>query len=499
MDPLRPKPRDGLQGKKPDIGPPEIDSSSIVKGQCIGTGSFGKVYSGLCRGVPVAIKVLHRTTFDDRTLRTFRKEVEIMSKIYHPNICLFMGACTKGQLMIVTELLKRNVESLLRDPKVHLNDMKKMKMAKDAALGMNWLHRSDPIVIHRDLKSSNLLVDENFNVKVCDFGLSQIIPRETMIKDKQNAKGTPLWMAPEVMQFKEFNEKCDVYSYGIVLWEILTREEPFQQYQSFDKFKEAICVYHDRPKIPEGCVESLKSLMEDCWAPNPNDRPSFEDIISRINLVIIDCAIRDEVGRQFWTKYFPDKTTVYWSEFQHNLLQFCGMPEKFKEHNNIALKALVADTPNETINTQPIVRIERFGQVVGWFGPMEANCRDIVDENSCFDRMRRLCQKAWFHGDTAMEESQQRLAGLPSGTFLVRFSTSHHGCYTISSTSNTTIKHQRVSYYPEKRKYLLNQTWYDDLQDIIKDSDNMMIPCPGNRYANLFEPQKESLIGYTTN
>jgi sterile alpha motif and leucine zipper-containing kinase AZK len=128
-----------------------------------------------------------------------------------------MGACTvPGKCMIVTELLpKGNLETMLHNKKITLNMVTRMKMARDAAYGMNWLHGSNPVIIHRDLKSSNLLVDENMVIKVCDFGLSQFIPPDQKIKDKQNAKGTPLWMAPEVMSFKEFNEKCDIYSFGI--------------------------------------------------------------------------------------------------------------------------------------------------------------------------------------------------------------------------------------------------------------------------------------------
>src|SRR5690242_5609236 len=92
----------------------------------------------------------------------------------------------------------------------------------------------------------------------------------------------------------EFNEKCDVYSYGIVIWEILTREEPFAQYQSFDKFKEAICIRNESPEIPVDFVPSLKSLMEAFWHPDPSKRPFLKEIIKKLDTVIIDCAIRDK-------------------------------------------------------------------------------------------------------------------------------------------------------------------------------------------------------------
>ena len=99
-------------------------------------------------------------------------------------------------------------------------------MARDAAKGMAWLHGSNPVFIHRDLKTSNLLVGEDWNIKICDFGLSQIKKRgEHYLRDgMEGAKGTPLWMSPEVMSGEHFNEKADIYSFGIVLWEILTRK-----------------------------------------------------------------------------------------------------------------------------------------------------------------------------------------------------------------------------------------------------------------------------------
>jgi serine/threonine protein kinase len=176
-----------------------------------------------------------------------------MSKIFHPNVVLFMGACTQpGTFRIVTELLHTDLEvfclfvcffpiylmklfvfmqRLLRsDTTLPMHD--RIRMAKDAALGMNWLHGISGI-IHRDLKPANLLVDNNLTVKLTDFGFAQLRPEredETLEDGKGGAKGTPLWMPPEIMLGRPFSEKVDVYSYGIILWQILTRQVCFVVY-----------------------------------------------------------------------------------------------------------------------------------------------------------------------------------------------------------------------------------------------------------------------------
>jgi serine/threonine protein kinase len=125
----------------------------------------------------------------------------------------------------VSELLHTDLERLLRSEQV-LELSERVRMAKDAALGMNWLHGISGI-IHRDLKPANLLVDSNLTVKLTDFGFAQLRPEredEFLEDGKGGAKGTPLWMAPEIMLGRPFTETVDVYSFGIILWQILTRQ-----------------------------------------------------------------------------------------------------------------------------------------------------------------------------------------------------------------------------------------------------------------------------------
>jgi sterile alpha motif and leucine zipper-containing kinase AZK len=171
------------------------------------------------------------------------------SKLRHPNVLLFMGACTDtGHLMIVTELMPRgSVYDLLHDDKRALfcflfastqlfsdlvipsknenckrfcngNELVCYNLYSDYYSQVCRLHCSKPVFIHRDLKTGNLLVDKNWNVKVSDFGLSHIKSHNEGWKGSYGSIGTPLWMAPEVLLNKEYNESADLYSFGIVLW-----------------------------------------------------------------------------------------------------------------------------------------------------------------------------------------------------------------------------------------------------------------------------------------
>lgn len=317
------------QEKRRILGPPEIKSSEVVKGNKLGTGSFGDVWKGTCREQPVAIKILHRQDFDAKQLQVFRREVEVLSQIYHPNVCLFMGACfEKGHMMIVSELVVRgDLEKLLRDQTFEMSLFLRIRLAIDAARGMTWLHNGDPAIVHRDVKPANFLVTENWSVKITDFGLSQATAPGTSLRDgKEGARGTPLWMAPEVLEGKEFSTSADVYSFGIVLWEIYCRQEPFKQFRNYQKFKEAVVKQGVRPKIPPECPRSLSALIERCWAGDSLQRPDFVSILDELETILVDVAIEgDAAANEFWKQFHKGQVDVPWSEWHKNFLAYLGV------------------------------------------------------------------------------------------------------------------------------------------------------------------------------
>lgn len=145
----------------------------------------------------------------------------MMNKVRHPNVVLLMGICsTPPHLSIVTEYLARgSMYRLLHHTQISLEFRRRLKMAIDISKGMAYLHSNKPAIVHRDLKSPNLLVDENFTVKICDFGLARI-KENTFVQTINGCAGTPNWMAPEVLRNEKFTEKADVFSMGVILWEV---------------------------------------------------------------------------------------------------------------------------------------------------------------------------------------------------------------------------------------------------------------------------------------
>jgi len=477
-------------------GPPEIAPNEVERLSVLGDGSFGTVYRGRCRSQEVAIKVLHRQDLDEHTLKAFRKEVEVVSRIFHPNILLYMGACTvPGHMCIITELMpKGDLESLLHDERVALSGALRMRMARDAAKGMTWLHASNPVFIHRDLKTSNLLVGDDFGIKLCDFGLSQIKQRGESLRDGvEGAKGTPLWMAPEVMAGEQFNEKADVYSFGIVLWEIFTRQEPFKEFDNYDEFRKAICNRHVRPAIPAGTHPALKQLMEACWHHDPSKRPAFPAIVAALDYIIIDAAIPDNHGRKLWKDYFLTKDKVPWTEFLRVFINF--MPQNEDPQSRIinikCLYHLLVEPRGR--EGEEMVTMDGFGNFASWFSPMVS---DQVPP--LMDRVRSILKKSYFHGDISTVAAEGQLAGKQVGTFLVRFSTSSPGFYTISKVaSDGSIQHQRIIHHPNQPTFYINSRAFSSLEDLVGQTSRelgLISACLGSRFSSLF--MEASITGY---
>eukprot|EP00002_Diphylleia_rotans_P009051 TRINITY_DN1906_c0_g1_i6.p1 TRINITY_DN1906_c0_g1~~TRINITY_DN1906_c0_g1_i6.p1 ORF type:complete len:617 (-),score=115.92 TRINITY_DN1906_c0_g1_i6:770-2620(-) len=268
-----------------------IDFGDIEWIELIATGSFGEVHKARWQGTLVAVKKLfNRQKFDGELLKKFEKETTMMGKLRHPNIILFMGVIMDEQhLCIVTEYMgKGSLHDVLHSPNQVMNWHLILSIAMDGARGVQYLHNFRPVIIHRDLKSHNLLVDDQYNIKVCDFGLSKFKAED---RTMTVVIGTIQWTAPEIVRDEKYTEKADIYSFGIILWELLARDTP---YRDLNHLEIAIAVAFDnppkRPPILDRTPEAYVELMTKCWSPNPEDRPSFDVILNTLRDMFHHCA-----------------------------------------------------------------------------------------------------------------------------------------------------------------------------------------------------------------
>ncbi|KAF5473614.1 hypothetical protein F2P56_010214 [Juglans regia] len=270
-----------------DIEDFNIPWSALVLKERIGAGSFGTVHRADWNGSEVAVKILMEQDFHAERYKEFLREVAIMKRLRHPNIVLFMGAVIqRPNLSIVTEYLSRgSLYRLLHKPGARemLDERRRLSMAYDVAKGMNYLHKSNPPIVHRDLKSPNLLVDKKYTVKVCDFGLSRL-KANTFLSSK-SAAGTPEWMAPEVLRDEPSNEKSDVYSFGVILWELSTLQQPWSNLNPAQVVA-AVGFKGKRLEIPRDLNPQVASIIEASWANEPWKRPSFSSIMESLRPLI---------------------------------------------------------------------------------------------------------------------------------------------------------------------------------------------------------------------
>ncbi|XP_039016965.1 serine/threonine-protein kinase EDR1-like isoform X1 [Hibiscus syriacus] len=257
-----------------------INFSELTVGTRVGIGSFGEVFRGVWNGTDVAIKVFLEQDLTEENMEDFCNEISILGRLRHPNVILFLGACTKPpQLSMITEYMEMGSLHFLihlSGQKNRLNWRKRLKMLRDICRGLMCIHRMK--IVHRDLKSANCLVNKHWTVKICDFGLSRIMNSRPM-KDSASA-GTPEWMAPELIRNEPFSEKCDIFSLGVIMWELSTLNRPWEGVPP-KKVVYAVANEGSRLEIPEG---PLSRLISDCWA-EPEERPSCEEILSRL----LDC------------------------------------------------------------------------------------------------------------------------------------------------------------------------------------------------------------------
>lgn len=252
----------------------EIELSDLRFGAVVGQGGFGTVYQGRwkSKGIDVALKRVN--------LPPEECDAKVMAELgEHPNIISFFGfARSHPDIIIVTAFAKNgSLYDYLHKKGETPMQQQSLTWAKQIAYGMAYMHKLE--LVHRDLKSSNILFTNDMTAQICDFGTSRTL-KETTFASK--AAGTLRWMAPEVAEETAINKTCDVFSFSLVVWELIEHKIPFHDCPSQVKASMKI-ISGERPPISPDWPKYLANLIRESWSPNPHVRPSFADIVTSLD------------------------------------------------------------------------------------------------------------------------------------------------------------------------------------------------------------------------
>lgn len=288
----------------------EIELAKLDIRHEIARGTYGTVYRGAYDGQDVAVKILDWaedgmvTSAEAAAIRaSFRQEVAVWQKLDHPNVTKFIGASMgttnlkipsqsatsdshnslpSRACCVVVEYLPGGTlkKFLIRNKRKKLAFKVVIQIALDLARGLSYLHSKT--IVHRDVKTENMLLDANRTLKIADFGVARVEAQNP--RDMTGETGTLGYMAPEVLDGKPYNRKCDVYSFGICLWEIYCCDMPYPDL-SFTDVSSAVVRQNLRPDIPRCCPSSLASIMRKCWDANPDKRPVMDEVVKLLEAV----------------------------------------------------------------------------------------------------------------------------------------------------------------------------------------------------------------------
>jgi hypothetical protein len=316
----------------PELRPFVVAHGDFALGRSVGSGAFAEVFKATDRrtGAECAVKRLLQADLDGRALLSFIREVGVLSKCNHRFLTAFLGFTAAPPFYLVTQFVPNGTlfQFVRRRAGARaLTPTQKTLIAVGIADGMRHLHSFG--IIHRDLKSLNILLDENFLPAICDFGISRFLDaaadEEAAVMTKDI--GTPHWMAPELFTSHQYTNKVDVYAYAVLLWEMQTEAPPFRG-KTVMQIGIGVSRRGERPELPNDVPVKLRELIVACWAQNPDDRPSFDDIVRAFvsDRIMYEGSSGDEV--QAFLERLGGESATFETEFHRSVAalseQNCG-------------------------------------------------------------------------------------------------------------------------------------------------------------------------------
>ncbi|XP_071705502.1 serine/threonine/tyrosine-protein kinase HT1-like [Rutidosis leptorrhynchoides] len=318
-----------------------VDLSKLFLGHRFAHGANSQLYHGIYKDEAVAVKIIRVPDDDEneelgvRLENQFAREVNLLSRLHNKNVIKFVAACRQPPVFcIITEYLSEGslraylhkLEDNTGKEKEYLPLETLIKMSLDIARGMEYIHSQG--VIHRDLKPENILINQDFQLKIADFGIGC---EEAYCDFLADDPGTYRWMAPEMIKRKSYGRKVDVYGFGLILWEMVAGTIP---YKDMTPIQAAFAVVHKnlRPCIPVDCPPAMRALIEQCWSSQPEKRPEFwqvvkvleefESLIARdgnLNLLQHPTSLDHKKGLRHWIqKLGPHHQHQHQHQHQNN-------------------------------------------------------------------------------------------------------------------------------------------------------------------------------------
>eukprot|EP01117_Protostelium_nocturnum_P010326 TRINITY_DN3709_c0_g3_i1.p1 TRINITY_DN3709_c0_g3~~TRINITY_DN3709_c0_g3_i1.p1 ORF type:complete len:1410 (-),score=591.25 TRINITY_DN3709_c0_g3_i1:49-4278(-) len=395
---------------------------------------------------------------------------------------------------------------------------KRMQMIQQVAYGMQFLHSKD--IIHHNLKLSNVILYEK-GMRITDYFLGNRMMKdytEELIQINEsrrlsvsnpstpNNEGIPLqissgsisnssytitlpyWNAPEILENEEYNEKIDVYSFGMLLYELITTKIPFEHIKTMEELVQFVCIQNERPSLEgEKVPKSIMNLFDICTRKEPSERPSFLQILENFHVYLVESVCEDENAAKFWWTEFRGEESIEWKRFLAQFFTYFKAPMEVSK-DPVLIEAL----RSVLVDSDEAVTMENFSKMTQWFGPM-----DGVD---MLQRMIKLHSQPWFYGNLSSIQAEDALADKGRGTFLIRFSSSNPGSFAISVNSEEgPVKHYKIWHKPGQG-YSLGKEEFSSFEALISNRRDLLflrVPCAkGEKYSDSnFWATQESVEG----